>query len=201
MTHKATGTLAVRLGQTLGGLLLGLALSLAAQAADNTGTGDVAGDSASLADSNTFSLNSTGAGLTLVKTAFLADGTPLTSGSTLPTGTLVKFMIYVNNQSSIAINDVSIQDVLDPLFLYQAGTIKVDNSVANCAAAACTPAEQAAIFAAADASAALTDGVDGDGASFTAGTTVDVGNENQANAQVDVAANTVLALVFTVQMQ
>ena len=201
MTHKATGTLAVRLGQTLGGLLLGLALSLAAQAADNTGTGDVAGDSASLADSNTFSLNSTGAGLALVKTAFLADGTPLTSGSTLPTGTLVKFMIYVNNQSSIAINDVSIQDVLDPLFLYQAGTIKVDNSVANCAAAACTPAEQAAIFAAADASAALTDGVDGDGASFTAGTTVDVGNENQANAQVDVAANTVLALVFTVQMQ
>ncbi len=201
MNNSSYATLGVRLGQMLGGLLLGLVLSLAAQAADNTGTGDVAGDGASLADSNVFSLNSTGAGLALVKTAFLADGTPLTSGSTLATGTLVKFMIYVNNESSIAINDVSIQDVLDPLFLYQAGTIKVDNSVANCAATACTPVEQAAIFAAADASAALSDGVDGDAASFTAGTTVDAGNENQANAQLDVAANTVLALVFTVQMQ
>ena len=177
-----------------------LLASGAAFAAPNQGTGDVAGDPAALVDSNVFNLLSTGSALTLVKRAFLADGTPIAPGSTLPTGTLVKFMIYVNNLSSIQISDVSIQDVLDPLFLYQAGTIKVDSSVANCAAAACTPAEEATVFAAADASGALSDGVDADVASF-AGVTVDAGNQSVANGQMDAPANRVLALVFTVQMQ
>ncbi len=184
-------------------LLTGLSALIvpgAALAAPNQGTGDVAGDPAALVDSNVFNLLSTGSALTLVKRAFLADGTPIAPGSTLPTGTLVKFMIYVNNQSSIQINDVSMQDVLDPLFLYQGGTIKVDSSVANCAAAACTPAEEAAVFAAADASGALSDGVDADVASF-AGVTVDAGNQNAANGQMDAPANRVLALVFTVRMQ
>ena len=171
-----------------------------AVAAPNQGTGDVAGDAAALVDSNVFNLLSTGSALTLVKRAFLADGTPISTGSTLPTGTMVKFMIYVNNTSSIQINDTSMQDVLDPLFLYQAGTIKVDSSVANCALAACTPAEEAAVFAAADASGALSDGVDADVASF-AGVTVDAGNQAVANGQMDAPANSVLALVFTVQMQ
>lgn len=180
--------------------LSALFVSGAAMAAPNQGTGDVAGDGAALVDSNVFNLLSTGSALTLVKRAFLADGTPITSGSTLPTGTLVKFMIYVNNTSSIQISDVSMRDVLDPLFLYEAGTIKVDNSVANCAAIACTPAEEAAVFAAADASAALSDAVDADVASF-AGVTVDAGNQNVANAQMNASANTVLALVFSVRMQ
>ena len=170
-------------------------------AADNTGTGDIAGDSAALTDSNTFSLLSTGSALALVKTAFLADGTPLSSGSTLPTGALVKFMIYVNNESSVAMNDISIQDVLDPLFAYQAGTIKVDSSVANCAVTACTPAEEAAIYAAVDAAGALTDAVNGDTVSFTGGNTIDAGNQNQANGQLNAPANSVTALLFTVQMQ
>ena len=174
----------------------------AAFAADNTGTGDIAGDVGALTNSNTFTLLSTGAALALVKRAYLADGSPLTSGSTLATGTLVKFMVYVNNNASIATSDVSIQDVLDPLFAYQAGTIKVDNSVANCAAAACTPAEEAAIFAAADAAGALTDAVAAaDVASFTGGNTVDAGNQSQANGQFDVAANTVGALLFSVRIQ
>ena len=180
--------------------LSALFVSGAAVAAPNQGTGDVAGDGAALVDSNVFNLLSTGSTLTLVKRAFLADGTPITSGSTLPTGTVVKFMIYVNNTSSIQISDVSMRDVLDPLFLYQAGTIKVDNSVANCAAVACTPAEEATIFAAADGSGALSDAVDADVASF-AGVTVDAGNQNVANAQMNASANTVLALVFSVRMQ
>lgn len=188
---------AIRCGGLVG--LMALLVPGAAFAADNQGIGDIAGDGSALADSNLFSLNSTGSALALTKTAFLADGTPLTSGDTLATGTQVKFMIYVNNPSSIAINDVSIRDVLDPLFLYQAGTIKVDNSVADCGAT-CDAAEQAAVFAAADASGALSDGVDADAASF-AGVTVDAGNESVANAQLDVAANTVLALLFTVQIQ
>ncbi|MDH3767729.1 MAG: hypothetical protein OES99_04675, partial [Gammaproteobacteria bacterium] len=69
-----------------------------------------------------------------------------------------------------------------------------------CALAACTPAEEAAVFAAADASGALSDGVDADVASF-AGVTVDAGNQAVANGQMDAPANSVLALVFTVQMQ
>lgn len=183
------------------GLLLCVATGTVAMAADNTGTGDIAGDAGALTDSNTFTLLSTGSALALVKTAFLADGTPLTSGATLPTGATVKFMIYVNNNATVAMTDISIQDVLDPLFAFQAGTIKVDSSVANCAAAACTPAEQAAIFAAVDASGALTDAVNGDAVSFTGGDTVDAGNQNQANAQLDVPANSVLALLFSVTMQ
>ena len=170
-------------------------------AEDNTGTGDVAGDTNALANSNVFQLFSTGAGLALVKTAFMtSDGSPIASGATVPQGTFVDFMIYVNNQGSVAINDVSIQDVLDALFVYQAGTIRIDNSVANCALAACDSTEEAAIYAAASVVAANTDGVDGDTSSF-AGVTVDAGNQAVANAQLNVAANSVLALVFTVQVQ
>ncbi len=65
--------------QRIAALTLGVFLTLShvAQAADNTGTGDVAGDPAALVDSNVFSLLSTGAALTLVKTAYLvSDGTP-----------------------------------------------------------------------------------------------------------------------------
>ena len=169
----------------------------AAFAADNTATGDVAGDNAALANSAVFQLFNSAA-LQLVKRGFLADGTPLASGSTVPTGTTVKFMIYVSNASTIAINDVSMQDVLDPLFTFQPGTIKIDNSTANCAAAACTPAEEAAMFAAADGSAALTDAVDADTVSFTGGNTVDAGNQAQANGQLNAAASSSLVLLFNV---
>ena len=170
-------------------------------AEDNTGTGDVAGDPAALADSNVFVLNSTGAALTLVKTAWMTgDGSPIGSGSTVSLGTSVDFMIYINNRGSVAINDVSIQDILDPLFLYQGGTIRVDNSVANCGAAACNPGEEAAIYAAASIVVANSDGVDPDTSSF-AGVTVDAGNQSVANGTLSVAANTVLAVVFTVLVQ
>lgn len=190
-----------RLAVTALAAMLAVGSSQTAFAEDNTGTGDVAGDTNALADSNVFQLFSTGAGLALVKTAFMtSDGSPIASGSTVPQGTNVDFMIYVNNQGSVAINDVSIQDVLDPLFVYQAGTIRVDNSVGDCAAATCDAGEEAAIYAAASAVAANTDGVDGDTSSF-AGATVDAGDGNVANGQLDVAANSVLAVVFTVQVQ
>lgn len=183
--------------------VLAFGLGSAANAAPNQGTGDIAGDTNALVDSNVFNLLSTGSALTLVKVAFLADGTPLASGSTVPTGTTVKFMIYVNNSASIPINDVSVQDVLDPLFLYAGpDTVQVDNSVANCAAVACTPAEEAAIFAAVNGAATSTDATGDDSASVTGGTTVDVGNQVQAtNAQQNVAANTVLAVLITAVVQ
>lgn len=190
-----------RLAVTAIAALAAIGGSQTAYAELNTATGDVAGDNNALADSTPFELNSTGAALTLVKTAFMtSDGSPITSGSSVPSGTNVDFMIYVNNLSSVAINDVSIQDVLDALFVYQAGTIRVDNSVGNCAVAACDAGEEAAIYAAASAVAANTDGVDGDASSF-AGVTVDVGDESVANGPLNIAANSVLAVVFTVQVQ
>ena len=105
---------------TLGVLLI---LSHGAQAATNTGLGDIAGVSGDLVDSNVFTLtNSTP---TLVKRAFLvSDQSVIASGSVLPTGTVIDFMIYLNNESDLGILDVTIRDVLDPLFLYTAGTIR-----------------------------------------------------------------------------
>jgi len=170
-------------------------------AENNTGTGDVNGDPAALADSNVFQLFGTGAGLQLVKTAWMtSDGSPIATGSTVPQGTNVDFMIFVSNQGSVAINDISIQDVLDPLFVYQAGTILVDNSVASCAAAVCDATEQAAIYAAASVVVANSDLVDADTSSF-AGVTVDAGNQSVANGVLNAAADRVLAVVFTVQVQ
>ena len=164
--------------QHIAALMLGVLLTLGsvAQAEDNTGTGDVAGDPAALVDSNVFELFTTGATLTLVKTAFLtSDGSQLTTGATLPQGTLVDFMIYVNNPGSVAINDTSIQDLLLPLFVYQPGTIRVDNTQ-TCAAAVCLPAEEPAIYAAAAAVAAGTDGAGaGDTVSFDGTDTIEFG--------------------------
>jgi len=176
-------------------------------AENNTGTGDVNGDAAALADSNVFQLFSTGAGLALVKTAWMtSDGSPIGTGSTVPQGTSVDFMIFVNNLGSIDINDVSIQDVLNVLFTYQTDTIRVANVAlpstgGSCAVAVCTPAEEAEIYAAASVVATNGDATgDGDTSSF-AGTTVDVGDENAANDPLNVTADRVLAVVFTVQVQ
>ncbi len=68
--------------------------------------------------------------------------------------------------------------------------------------ATCDTAEKAAIYAAASGSGVLTDAaVAGDAVSFAA-LTVDAGDQNVAgNDQLDIAANTVLALVFTVTVQ
>ena len=191
--------------QHIAALMLGVLLTLGsvAHAEDNTGTGDVAGDPAALVDSNTFVLSSSGATLTLVKTAFLtSDGSQLTSGAIVPSGTMVDFMIYVNNSGSVAINATSIQDVLDGAFAYQTGTIRVDNSQ-TCAAAVCLVGEEPAIYAAAAAAVAGSDlAAAGDTVSFDGTNIIDVGNAVAlANDQQDAAIGNVLAVVFTVQVQ
>ena len=183
--------------QHLVALVLGVLLTLGsvAQAADNTGTGDIAGVGADLVDSNIVTL--TPSTPTLVKAVFLtSNNTALTSGDTLPTGTSVDFLIYLNNEADVAILDVTIQDDLTG-FTYTAGTIRVLNTTAECAVTLCTAAEEFTIYNNARVVAAGTDAVAaGDTVSFVS-TTVDVGNQVQANDQQDAAANVVLALVFT----
>ena len=104
-----------------------------------------------------------------------------------------------NNQGA-AVSDVSLQDVLDPLFSYVAGSIVFDNAIPNCALSTCSAAEEDAIFAAADAGTVGTDLVDGDVTSFI-GVIVDVGNQVAANGQLDIAGGSVWAVLFTVRMQ
>jgi hypothetical protein len=185
--------------QHIAALMLGVFLTLgpAAQAALNTGTGDVAGDGAALGTSNAFDLSSSGA-LTLVKTAFLTvSGAQLTSTDTVPAGTSVDFMIYLNNESSVAINDVSIQDVLDVAFTKGVDNIHIDTAVADCGAS-CDATEEAAIYTSAIGTGPLTDAAGDDTVSFAA-LTVNAGNSVVGtNTRLDVPANRVLALVFTV---
>ena len=177
-----------------------LVLATPARAATNTVTGDIAGVDADLSDSNTVTL--TTQALALIKRAFLSDGTALTSGTTLPRGTVVKFMVYINNNTAFGVNDVSVQDVLQAGFAYQASSLRVDNVVANCAALACTPAEEAAIYASVNATAAKTDAIDADVVNYTAGTTtIEAGNATSANGQLNIAGNKVWAMLFTVTMQ
>ena len=190
--------------QHLAAFMLGVFLisSPTAQAAPNQGTGDVNGDGNALVDSNVFDLFNIGA-LTLVKTAFLtSDGTQLTSGAILPTGTMVDFMIYVNNAGSVDVSDTSIQDVLDPLFVYQPNSIRLDNNQ-TCAGATCIQAEEVTMYGNVSVLAALTDAAGaGDSVSYDGTDTIDVGNSSEAlNDQQDATAGDVLVLVFTVQVQ
>ena len=133
------------------------------------------------------------------KRAFQVDGAPLPSGSTVPAGVSVKFMLYIDNPGA-SIADVSVRDSLDPVFEYVPGSIRYDNSVVNCASETCTSIEEAAIFAAVDSAQSRTDAVDTDAVSF-AGVTLEAGNENAANAQLDIAGGRVWAVVLTVKMR
>ncbi len=77
----------------------------------------------------------------------------------------------------------------------------MDNSVAECALTVCTAAEELAIFTSVDGAAFLSDAVDGDVASYTgACSCVDAGNSNVGNAQLDINADMVWAILFSVKM-
>jgi len=135
----------------------------------------------------------------IVKRAFRLDGTPVPDGATIPKGVAFRFLLYVNNPGGL-VPDAGVRDVLDPAFTYQAGQTRYDASTAFCAAATCTPAEESAIFAAANAGAIATDAVDGDPVSFS-GTTLNVGNNViVGNAQLDIPAGKVWAVVLSVKM-
>ena len=166
-----------------------------AMAAPIQGTGDIGGIDADLANSNIFSLSSTTLGLT--KMAFLADGTQMTTGATLPRGTEIKFVIYVDNTTLFPLNAVSIQDVLDSTFAYQAGSMKVDNTIPSLST-------DAVIYSTVNAVATtLTDLPGADVASYDIPTrTIDVGDSVEVgNNPLDLAANRIWAILFRAIMQ
>lgn len=166
----------------------------AVHAAPNTAVGDIAGVPADLNDSAPFNLNTTTLGL--AKVAFLPDGTQLTSGDSVPKGALVQFVIYIDNTTAVPVSDVSIQDVLDPTFVYQAGTMVVSTLATGSAAGAIWSQLDTAGTAVTDAQAA------GDVASFNGTDTIDFGNQNAgSNDQLDVPASSVWAVRMTVKMQ
>jgi len=187
-------------------LVVATALASAPQAATNTTSGDIGGSG--LTD-GTFDLSATQ--LALQKAAFLAvNGTSLTTGATVPKGTLVKFLIYLHNSTAAAALDTTIQDVLDSTFQYQAGTMKAstldDTGDAWCPGGTC---DSEAIFTEVDTNgAALGDGdavvapTDADAGSYTSGsTTLDFGDGNNANnAPLDVPTDNVWAVIFTVRV-
>jgi hypothetical protein len=168
-----------------------LFVPLLATAATNQATGSIAGDATALTGSNTVTLTTTT--LALLKQAFLADGTPVTTGSTLAKGTVVKFLIYLDNTTATAVDSVNVSDVLAATFGYQAGTIKVDASQN-------TGATAANIYTAVNAAAALTDVVSAADVAGIAGSTISAG-QTAGNAKVLVPASKVWAMLFTVKMQ
>ena len=95
--------------------------------------------------------------------------------------------------------DISVRDVLDPAFQYQLESIQVDNSVAECAAAICAAAEELAIFTAVNGAPVLTDALGDDVVSY-ATATINAGNRNVGNLQLDINANAVWAILFSVKM-
>ena len=136
--------------------------------------------------------------LVLVKRAFLTDGTSIPTGSIIPNYVEFKYLIYINNLGN-AQSDITMRDVLDSAFQYQLESIQLDNSVGKCAAAACDATEELAIFTAVNGAAVLTDAVDGDIVSYAAAI-IDAGNGNVGNLQLDINANAVWAILFSVKM-
>ena len=178
-----------------------LIFSTSSMAASNTATGDVAGNSSALTDSTAITINSTGSQLKLVKRAFLTDGTWLADGATLPQGTPVKFVIYIENNTAVSIPDVNIVDALAG-FTYAAGTIKVNNTGALCAVyGTCTQAEEEAIYASVNGEASfLDDGLNGtDAAGYNGSDTVSAGS-GTSNQQLDILPNLVWSMMFTVTL-
>lgn len=188
----------ILLATVTGALIFGPTSALGAL---NTATWDISG--VSQADA-TFELISFDAGnITLNKTAFLvADGSELTDGATVPVGTQVDFMIFVNNENTAAVNNVNIEDILLAAeFDYVAGNMRITTG-GSCAALTCDPAERNTLY-----TSSVLIGNEAVEASDVAGFTADspaVGDETVSaglgagNAQLDLAADEAFALVFRV---
>lgn len=171
-----------------------------AQAATNIGRANLGADptipdSDYITDSPTLTINA--ATLAVVKKAFIDDnsGTEIASGSSVVKGTVVKFLIYLDNTTNAQASDVRLEDLLDDAsFTYIAGTLKWN--VSSTATAATT----ATIFTDANSGTALTDAIDGDVVSINTTLSPDRisfgAHSAQANAVLNVPAGRVVAFLF-----
>ncbi len=178
-------------------LLWGLqaeAASVATNAADN-----VAGGSITLTNSGDVTVTSIDA-LKLEKQVWVGGTCYASSSShadctsnatvTVPVNTAVKFVIYVQNASDLAFNDVRFQDVLDTTasgFTYTAESIKSDSSQNGSA----TPLQ---IYTAVIAGTGEDDTAVGAGLASVSGSTIQVGDP--ANDPVTLNGNKTFAIVF-----
>jgi len=174
-----------------------------AWAATNIGRANLGADPTNpdtdyITDSPTLTLTS--ATLAVVKKAFLDDGsgTEIADGSSVVKGSIVKFLIYIDNSTSTQSSDVRLEDQLnDTDFTYQTGSLTWNNYVTNTAATVAT------VFSDTNAGGggvALSDAVDGDVASVDTSLSPDQvtmgAHSSQANGAVNVPAGKIVAFMF-----
>lgn len=182
-------------------LLLGL-LPQAGMAATNIGKGNWGADPQSpdtdnITDSPTITINSVAIAVAMLAFVDDATGTLIASGSTVAGGTIVKFMIYVDNSTAVAMNDVRLEDILnETTFTYQAGSLKWNTASTNTASALAT------IFSNTDTGTALTDAISGAdvGSADVTQTPADritVGvHSAQTNAALNIPAGKIASFLF-----
>ena len=194
------------------GLGISLALLMGNTWAATNQAVNSAGGGVTLTDSGLVTVTSTA--LQLVKQVWVA-GTCMasqpaqaacnTSATTInvPAGTAIKFLIYVQNSTGVALSDVRFLDQLDDSatgFAYTAASMKTDVTQNGTALAS-------AIYTAAIAGTAQTDAVDVGGSNYASITDtvaspapldkLTVGAvAGQVNAVLNVNANTTFAIVF-----
>src|SRR6266571_4565387 len=135
-----------------------------------------------------------------------ADATCNSSATsiTVPTGTALKFLIYVKNTSDVSLSDVRIQDLLDDSatgFTYTASSIKrtpndgtapADTATNGTILAAATTAQTDAVGAPDDLASITDSNANGKLDKLTAGAVT-----GQANQSLSFLAHKTLAILFT----
>ena len=168
----------------------------------NLGADPTNPDSDFITDSAVLTITSTT--LALVKKAFLDDntGTEITSGSSVVKGTIVKFLLYVDNSTSTQTLDVRLEDELnDTDFSYQTGSLTWNNNATN------TGATLATIFTdtnAAGGGVALSDAANADVGSVDVSVSPDLvtmgAHTGQTNGVVNIPAGKIVAFMFRAQV-
>jgi hypothetical protein len=163
----------------------------------NMGTDPTSPDNDFIKDSGTLTINSTK--LAVIEKAFLDDndGTEVTSGSTVVKGTIIKFVIYIDNTTTSQASDVRLVDLLDEVaFTYQAGSLKWNNNTTTSAAPPAT------IFNDTNYGVSLTDAISSTdvGSADTTQTPNDRitfgAVTDQANATMNIPAGKIAAFMF-----
>lgn len=161
----------------------------------NTATGDIAGAAADLdTTQSTFTVDITT--LALVKAAFLTDGTQLTDGDKVAKGTMIQFLLYVDNSTNALVDSVNAVDILNAAFAYQTGSIITDATTVSSG----VWTEQDLYDTITGSGTPRTDLVSGLDIAGSAAGTVSAG-DGAGNAVLSIAADRVWGMVFTVKTQ